>query len=123
MDTQRLVLFLALSLVVLLLWDAWNQRNNPEQVITSTTTVAGHETTQIPSDSGEALPEDRPAMPESTPEAPEKPSARVQKALTSGQRIHVVTDIYDIDIETQGGDLRRAYLRKYPVHPFYFAVL
>lgn len=118
MDTQRLVLFLALSLVILLLWDAWGQRNAPVVApVASTSSPVIGETPQVPGESDlDVSPAgDRPTMPASTPDAPEKPSTRVQKALTSKQRIHVVTDIFDIDIETQGGDLRRAYLTKYPV--------
>ncbi|MDZ7748231.1 MAG: membrane protein insertase YidC [Halofilum sp. (in: g-proteobacteria)] len=33
--------------------------------------------------------------------------------LASGERIHVVTDLLDVTVDTRGGDLRRALLRQY----------
>ncbi|ROR34353.1 membrane protein insertase YidC [Inmirania thermothiophila] len=91
MDNQRLFLFVAFSLVVLLLWEAWQRDYAP-----------------------------RPQAPAPVAEAPRAaeppaPSAPPQTALPRGERVRVVTDVLDLEIDTLGGDLRRADLRRYPV--------
>ncbi|MDH5217495.1 MAG: membrane protein insertase YidC [Gammaproteobacteria bacterium] len=119
MDTQRLVLFLALSLVILLLWEAWGQRNNPvpAPLATTSSSVLG----DAPQTPGESLvqispADDKPVSPASTSDTPADPSARIQAGLVSKQRVRIVTDIYNIDIETQGADVRSAFLTKFPIN-------
>jgi YidC/Oxa1 family membrane protein insertase len=124
MENQRLLLFLALSLVILLIWEAWQDQNAPPPM----TPVAMEPAPGLPIDDGGAP---------TTPTAKDVPQAIAANAdaavapattaedrptmdrggLDSQMRIRIVTDVLDIDIDTLGGDLRRAYLPEYPISP------
>ncbi len=116
MDNQKLILFLALAIVTLLIWDAWEGKFNPEpQRIVQTQQEQAAVVTPI-TDSG------APTIPaELAKDIPEVISTSVkpainEKALASTtERIRVITDVFDIDIDSKGGDLRRAFLLKYPI--------
>lgn len=99
MDTRRLVLFIALSMIILLLWQAWEQERRPAP--TPTATTPGAEQPDIPS---------APSAPATSPQAP-------AASLGSGQRITVTTDLLQAVIDTQGGDLRELKLLKHAAEP------
>lgn len=111
MDSQRILLFFALSVVLLLIWQAWTAAPEvgPD--------IAGEPAISAPSDvpvapEADDLGTDRsePAMgsaPELPPSAPE--------ALDRSSRIRVVTDVFEAEIDTAGGDLRQVLLLDYPV--------
>lgn len=104
MDNQRLILFIALSFVVLLLWEAWQRDYGPEPapVEARAGSDAGAESTPA-ADIPDALPQSgMAAEAEPTPD----PESR---------RIRVVTDVLDIEIDTRGGDLVGAALLEYPI--------
>jgi YidC/Oxa1 family membrane protein insertase len=108
MDNQRLFLFVALSFVVLLLWQSWMEDYGPAPqtpdteavtaAATDTPTVA--ETEDIPSAPGEIAARDS-ALPET-------------ELLKSSQYIEVETDLFKIRIDNTGGDLRQVDLLAYP---------
>ncbi|MEE8342710.1 MAG: membrane protein insertase YidC [Gammaproteobacteria bacterium] len=105
MDNQRLFLFIALSFVLLLLWEAWQKDYEPVPVPAEVAAPG--------LDSQRSLP-DIPDLPQTEPQdsaAQEKD----QQVFQAGQYVRVVTDIFDIKISTLGGDLRYADLRKLPV--------
>ncbi len=102
MDNQRLILFIALSMVLMLLWQSWEQQHAPPPV---GVTAPG---TATPGDSG--VPAAPPAAAGSEPAAPGTELSVAQ----SGQRITVTTDVYIAEISTLGGDLTRLALRKHP---------
>lgn len=100
MDNQRLFLFIALSFISLMLWEAWQRDyNSPEPVVTE---QAATPAVNVPV-------EDLPMVAPSTA-APTQAEAKVVTAM----RVHVVTDVLDVVIDTQGGDLRQADLIKFP---------
>ncbi|HEY0719665.1 MAG TPA: membrane protein insertase YidC [Gammaproteobacteria bacterium] len=103
MDFQRIILIAALSFTLLMLWNAWQRDYGPQP-----TTSPAESTTTTP-----AATTDVPAAPSvaATPGTAELPQA----ATPSGKRIHVVTDLFDADIDSIGGDLRRVDLLKFPV--------
>ena len=106
MDNQRLFLFFALALVMMLIWQAWEQQNAPPP--TSTAPVAS-----TPASSGTPS---VPAVPQQQqPGAEPAKAPMLTEALSRGARIHVHTDIIDAVIDTEGGDLRQLDLRRYPV--------
>jgi YidC/Oxa1 family membrane protein insertase len=120
MDNQRLLLFLALSLVVLLLWEAWSQYDQPVQ--DAQNLPAQTSTQQAAAPMAPANPADTPSTADAPPSAPVTDTQPQVSAPQSGgsviqsqQRIRVVTDVLDVDIDTLGGDLRRAYLVKFPI--------
>lgn len=100
MDTKRLVLFVIFSMSILMLWDAWQTHNAPVVVTRINTTN---------------LTETVPGQEVSAVGANNAINATVEtgyKLLTS-QRIRVTTDLYQADIETIGGDLRKLELLKH----------
>ena len=111
MDNQRIILFFALSFVLLLLWQAWqHDYGTPPASETTATTkqaVVSDTKVDIPAVPGEA----EQAAPAPTPAAP----VPVESKLQSAGRVHVVTDVLDVEIDRQGGDLRQVDLLQYPV--------
>ena len=105
MDNQRLFLFVALSFVLLLLWQSWVEDYN---------TPVPTEDIAVTAPAGDALPEAG-DVPVSRAIAQSIASALPDDSqLASGQRIHVVTDVLDVEIDTRGGDIRRVDLLDYP---------
>lgn len=110
MDNQRLFIFVALSFVVMLIWQAWLQDYGPKPApvateqtrSTPTPTPGANNATDVPAG----------ATTSTTPGAAAVPA--VQAAVASGKRIRVITDVLDIEIDTLGGDLRTADLLAYP---------
>ncbi len=107
MDTTRLILVVSLGLVLLLIWQAWQQEygiapSGREAPVASPEAVEG------PADVPTVVSEEQPESPEALQET-------VQSPLESAQRIYVHTDVLDVEIDTRGGDIRTAKLLKYPV--------
>lgn len=110
MDTQRLLLVVALGLILFMIWDAWEKYQNPPPP--QTEIVAGnpaHET-GVPA-AGEAEVPQAPAA-GATARAAAAPRIGV---LQYGDRIEVRTDVYHAVIDSFGGDLRIVDLLRYPV--------
>jgi len=107
MDNQRIILFFALSFVLLLLWQAWQHDfAKPPASETAATTeqaVVSDAKVDIPQVPGEAE--------QAAPATP----AVVESKLASAGRIHVITDVLDVEIDKRGGDLRQVDLLQYPV--------
>ncbi|HEB57712.1 MAG TPA: membrane protein insertase YidC [Gammaproteobacteria bacterium] len=130
MEQQRTLLFIGLLVLGFLLWQNW-QRDYAPPPPAPTTPAQGPATPAVPDEAGPVpstpaggstpdselaampLPQSAPATPGHTPAAP-------VERLASAERIHVTTDVYRIEIDTRGGDLRRVDLLQYPVdvdHP------
>ena len=112
MDNQRLFLFIALSFVVLLLWEAW-QRDYGPQPVEQQAATAEAQAPEVRQDVPSEVPQAPGAAASATPGDTPAPVAAPPKAQT----VHVVTDVYDIRIDTRGGDLREVDLLAYPVSP------
>jgi YidC/Oxa1 family membrane protein insertase len=97
MDTKRLILFVIFSFSILMLWDAWQREHAP------LVNPQADTTTQQQAANG--------AVPQAAKQAemPQESGFHLQKA----QRIHVRTDIFQVDIDTMGGDLRHLELLKH----------
>ena len=101
MDTIRFILILSLALVVMLLWDAWQRDYGalaPQTIPAKSETRA--KTADIPQ-----LPE------ENVSTAPEKPA----QTVVTTQPITVITDLFNIKIDTNGGNIIDAELLKFPL--------
>lgn len=116
MDNQRILLFFALSFVLLLIWQAWV--SDPAPDAPPATDVAREETAQPPTD--RPVTPEQPALPEASEveagPAPATPDAlQVPDTLPRGDRIKVITDLIAVELDTTGGDLRELLLLEHPV--------
>ena len=100
MDNQRLFLFFALALILMLLWQAWEQEHRPAPAPVAAAPPA-------------APNKEVPLAPAG--DAPKATTATRPEAIERGRRIKIVTDTFEAYLDTYGGDLRETYLRKYPV--------
>ena len=107
MANQRLLLYFTLFFIVYLLWAEWQMDYGPKPAIQPETAALTSE--QQASDT---------TTPTAVPEAASVPGepamvADTQAAATESKRIRVVTDVLDVEIDTRGGDIRKAVLRNY----------
>ncbi len=121
MDTQRLILFAAFMLVSMSLWQAWQLQVNPPPAAVSDISTTG-KSGSIDSASGSKpvvpVTDDIPVVPRTGPvntAVSGNTTPSIAKQMNSGQRVSVKTDLFDIEIDTIGGDIRRVALLKYPV--------
>jgi YidC/Oxa1 family membrane protein insertase len=127
MDYQRLFLFGALGLLLLVMWQQWQidygqggqqaqqpqqdeQRASgdpdvPDEPVTADAQPDTAETSG-PSDGGEAGADGQPTV-----------AAGDERVLERGERIRVVTDLLDVTLDTVGGDVRAVRLRDYSSRP------
>ncbi|MBI5753279.1 MAG: membrane protein insertase YidC [Hydrogenophilales bacterium] len=102
MDTKRLILFVVFSMSIFMLWDAWQREQNPQP-------ITPQPTAQTPANSGIPTPT------QAAPAAPSSPSVTpaASPQLAKGERIKVKTDLFDAEIDVNGGDIRRMVLIKH----------
>ena len=110
MDNQRLLTWALFGMMAWLSYQAWMLDYGPK--LAETPTATEEPATETSSD---ALPEltstdiDAPDVQPGFEVAPEG------DAVAQAPTIHVKTDVFDIEISTQGGTVQRAVLRNYPV--------
>jgi len=107
MDNQRLILFVALSFVTLLLWQAWMKDYGPAPQSQTAPAVTDRQDTTTTTTPGEDLPQ------ASAEPATGERLVPEEIALKSGQQVRVETDTLSVVIDTLGGDLRQAGLLDY----------
>ncbi len=112
MDLQRLLLAAALSFTLLMIWQAWQQDYG--QPLTPTTSQSATATPNTPNDAPQTPQASGKDLP-GAPAAEGGPTVPSMIAVQGEQRIHVKTDVYDIVLDSTGGDLRRVDLIEYPV--------
>jgi YidC/Oxa1 family membrane protein insertase len=107
MDNQRMFLFVALSFVALLLWQAWMEDYGPLPQQDGSEPVSQQ--------AAPALPGTTHDLPSGTVDSTAVASALPDSELLQSDRQLVVqTDLYRIVIDTHGGDLRQVDLLHYP---------
>jgi YidC/Oxa1 family membrane protein insertase len=108
MDTQRLVALAVFAFSSLLLWEAWQKHNAPKIVATPASTIPA-----APTSSGNASPPTVPSASSGTTAIPPPPAATATTAATAtGAPIVVKTDLFDVELNTLGGDIRRVTMKK-----------
>lgn len=130
MENQRLLLFIALSFVVLLMYQAWQAQFNPPPPVAQQQAAPGGSVAQAPSQiPGSTSTQESTQAP--TVQQKDVPGAQstgaaapdvVQPAMAAGkssvidsaQRITVTTDLLQVELDSLGGDIRKASLLKYP---------
>ena len=120
MDFQRLILFGALGMVLLLLWQSWLEYEADKNGTSfNAATSAESATTQGANNaSGESQADDVPQAPTASAavESTDIPSTvPVSQSLPAERRVIVETDLIRAEIDTKGGDLRHLSLLTYPV--------
>jgi len=114
MENQRFFLVIALAFVLFLIWDAWQQEQRakleppPDDTVVSTP-ERGESVPTAPTDTAGPRP-DTETVPGSVPLAPD---VAAQPQLQSVERVRVVTDLMNVEIDTRGGDIRHLALRTY----------
>jgi YidC/Oxa1 family membrane protein insertase len=105
MDNQKIILFFALSFVLLLIWQAWQEDHG-----------AGETETAVAMQGAAPQPADIPAAQSIAPaESAAAAPPPVPRGFQRGARIRVVTDLLDVQLDTVGGDVRDVALLAYPV--------
>src|SRR6185503_13112828 len=106
MDTQRLILVLVFSFSLLMLWEAWQKENRPQQVPAPT----GQAPLGVP-DPGKPAATPGAAAPAAVPATPAVPA--LAPASAKGERIQVHTDLIAVEIDTLGGTIKRLDLLRH----------
>lgn len=99
MDNQRLILFAVFSFSILMLWEAWTNKDAP---VTQPASVTAESQTGTPRSSTTALPTGTTSM-----------AASAAGNMPPGLRAIVETDVYRVEIDANGGDLRKLELIGY----------
>ncbi len=105
MDNQRVFLYGALLLVLFLIWEAWQKDHAPppvpveSQQVVETATV-DRDLPQLEAPAGERAARVEPAA---------------EPAVAAGSPVRIVTDVYDLTLDTRGGDITSVLLLDYPV--------
>jgi len=96
MDTRRLILFVIFSFSIMMLWDAWQRKDAPPStpIAQSDAMPTSISTTSLTTDNTGSTNDG-------------------QFKLDKGQRIKVETDLFNAEIDSNGGDLRYLTLRKH----------
>lgn len=113
MDNQRVFLFIALSLIGLMLWQAWQE----DYVIKKDLDLKQVDLTQ-------SLDKDIPQLPVSSTASSQSILSPQNKlddlpgqasALPAGDRITIQTDVFNVEMSSIGGDIRKLDLIQYPI--------
>jgi YidC/Oxa1 family membrane protein insertase len=115
MDTQRLILFAAFMLVSMSLWQTWQLQVNPPVSNNSSQNSLNSSTENSSSSSTLSLKNGLPNVPVNENGLASSDAPAIAQQLKSGQRVNVKTDVFEIEIDTIGGDIRRVALLGYPV--------
>ncbi|NOQ90393.1 MAG: membrane protein insertase YidC, partial [Gammaproteobacteria bacterium] len=106
MGNQRILLYLTLFFIVYMIWAQWQIEYGPKPE----PVVAGQ---SVQSNGGVLSSEDIPQAVDTTDGEPS--ILPVVKDAVISERIKVITDILEIEIDTKGGDVSRVVLRNYSV--------
>ena len=108
MENQKTLLYFTVFFVAYLLWAEWQKDYGPQPVAP----VAVESTQQNNSNLDGSIPSAVVAAPIENA----APQAITISKSSDSQRIKIITDVLDVEIDTRGGDVRKAVLRKYAVH-------
>lgn len=116
MDNQRIFLYGALFFVLFLIWDTWQKEHAPqrspitaEQRQLAPADDLDRDLPQLESVGADAEDTNRPA------ERAEASAAEPDPERQQGDLVRVQTDVFDLTLNTRGGDIVRALLLEYPV--------
>ena len=103
MDTQRLIAFIVFTFSAFLLWEAWQKHNAPKVPQPVSASAGAQGTAPVPS---------APLAPP-TPASTASPGAPTASPVAAtGDAIVVKTELFEVELNTAGGDIRRVTLEK-----------
>ena len=105
MDTRRLILFVIFSFSIMMLWDSWQRKNAPVVDVAQQAQQQAQQEVPTSNAPNATNTSDTAAVSNTTGDGSFK--------LETGQRIQVATDLFNAEIDTIGGDLRRLVLNKH----------
>jgi len=115
MDNQRIILFFTLSFVLLLLWQAWQddftQTAEPQIVAER---LSPPSDSSVNSSAKISTSNDIPVVPKLAANVTTTLAPAGDSGLHGEKRLHIRTDVLDIEIDTAGGDIRQVDLIAYP---------
>lgn len=115
METTRFILLIALGLVLTMLWQAWEKDYGVKPVSYQDTL---EQQAGIPIDTNDTVAEDIPA-PAKLPSLKEEKSPefieKAEQSDSSGEIIHIKTDLLELEINTLGASVTHLELLDYPV--------
>ncbi|NNE60912.1 MAG: membrane protein insertase YidC, partial [Woeseia sp.] len=117
MDNQRLLVWATFGLMAFLTYEAWMQDYGPKPVPVNTVNEAPASELSAPADDTLPTLNDTELPLPSVSDTPALPAAvndEVAAAPTTAA-VRVTTDVLELEINTQGGTLQLAKIRKYPV--------
>jgi YidC/Oxa1 family membrane protein insertase len=108
MDNFRLILMMTLVFILVMMYQAWQEDYGLLKPPDGTTAPAPN--APVPSSPDQELP----SVKDSQVGPVDLPFANNRRPLHSDSRIAVETDVFKIEIDTKGGDIRRVDLPNYP---------
>ena len=107
MGNQRILLYITLFFIVYMIWAQWQIEYGPQPEPAVVTQTGAKQ-------NGGVATEATPGADISTADG-QSIAAPVNEQSVTSERIKIVTDVLDIEIDTKGGDIRRVLLRNYAV--------
>src|SRR5450759_2714953 len=108
MDTQRIIAVIVFSFSAVLLWDAWQKHNQPKPPAAAIPTLpTPGARTPVPA------PGATPAPTSGLGNAVERVGSVATQPSEAGKVVTVRTDKFEVEINSQGGDIRRVILREH----------
>jgi len=109
MDTQRLIALVIFSISALMLWEAWQKQNAPHVAPTAVAIPAAPARTEtvpvaptVPNQAAATAPAAATAV----------PGAQAAPVVDTSKPVVVKTDLFEVEITPQGGDIRRVTMRQ-----------
>lgn len=115
MDNVRLLLVLALVFLMMMMYQAWLEDYGPKPIPPTATTDSTVQTADALPTPSTTTAAEVPIITPSASSAGEMPFAQPKQILESQNRVKVKTDLFDLEIDTLGGDIRQVALIEYPV--------
>ena len=107
MGNQRILLYFTLFFIVYMIWAQWQMDYAPKPE-----PVAIDSSQQTANSGLEEIPQAIPAS-DSTAKDSKSLSAITEEKTPLSERIKIVTDVLEVEIDSRGGDIRRTVLRNY----------
>jgi YidC/Oxa1 family membrane protein insertase len=110
MDLQRVLAYILLCLSAVMIWTAWEADHAPKEPAKATQEISSPATTASHSEKGRAVTSIAPSIPNGKASA----TPTVDHTLDKGKIITIKTDVMEIQLNTQGGNLVQSKLLDYP---------